>query len=65
MGRLTPDMRRKAGRGAMARGFAVVLGLGLSLCESLAAGMGGALSASNRAPHGATFTLELPLADAR
>lgn len=31
MGRLTPDMRRPAGRGAMARGGAVVLGLGLSL----------------------------------
>jgi C4-dicarboxylate-specific signal transduction histidine kinase len=41
------------------------LGLGLSLCESLAARMGGALSAADRAPHGATFTLQLPLTEAR
>lgn len=39
------------------------LGLGLSLCESLAAGMGGALRAGNRTPRGAVFTLELPLAE--
>ncbi|MBX3664257.1 MAG: two-component sensor histidine kinase [Burkholderiales bacterium] len=40
------------------------LGLGLSLCESLAAGMGGSLAAANRAPRGAVFTLQLPLAAA-
>ncbi|RYZ00011.1 MAG: two-component sensor histidine kinase [Comamonadaceae bacterium] len=40
------------------------LGLGLSLCETLAAGMGGELSAAARPPHGASFTLRLPLADA-
>ena len=38
------------------------LGLGLSLCESLAAAMGGALSAHNVEPHGAEFRLALPLA---
>lgn len=38
------------------------LGLGLSLSESLARGMGGTLSASNRSPRGANFTLSLPLA---
>lgn len=38
------------------------LGLGLSLCETLALGMGGTLSASHAAPQGATFTLTLPLA---
>jgi C4-dicarboxylate-specific signal transduction histidine kinase len=38
------------------------LGLGLSLCESLAQGMGGTLRAANQAPHGALFTLSLPLA---
>ncbi len=38
------------------------LGLGLSLCESLAAGMGGHLQASARAPRGAEFRLSLPLA---
>ncbi|MDP3653213.1 MAG: ATP-binding protein [Rhodoferax sp.] len=38
------------------------LGLGLSLCETLAGGMGGALRAQNHAPHGAAFTLSLPLA---
>ncbi|WP_066268786.1 sensor histidine kinase [Hydrogenophaga palleronii] len=39
------------------------LGLGLSLCETLAQGMGGALSAAN-APHGgAVFRLQLPLAE--
>lgn len=36
------------------------LGLGLSLCETLAAGMGGRLSAANRAPRGAEFRLTLP-----
>lgn len=40
------------------------LGLGLSLCESLAAGMGGTLVAANHAPRGAAFTLQLPLAPA-
>lgn len=40
------------------------LGLGLSLCETLASGMGGALTAANRAPHGAEFRLTLPLAPA-
>jgi C4-dicarboxylate-specific signal transduction histidine kinase len=38
------------------------LGLGLSLCETLAAGMGGSLGATNLSPHGACFTLMLPLA---
>ncbi|MFT3735070.1 MAG: ATP-binding protein [Rhodocyclaceae bacterium] len=36
------------------------LGLGLSLCETLAAGMGGELRAANRTPQGAEFTLRLP-----
>lgn len=40
------------------------LGLGLSLCETLASGMGGALTAANRSPHGAEFRLTLPLAPA-
>jgi len=40
------------------------LGLGLSLCESLAVGMGGTLSAANHTPRGAAFTLQLPLAPA-
>jgi C4-dicarboxylate-specific signal transduction histidine kinase len=40
------------------------LGLGLPLCESLAQVMGGTLTASNAAPHGAEFVLELPLAPA-
>lgn len=40
------------------------LGLGLSLCESLAAGMGGQIDVAPRAPRGATFTLRLPLATA-
>lgn len=40
------------------------LGLGLSLCESLASGMGGGLAAENHAPRGAAFTLQLPLAPA-
>ena len=38
------------------------LGLGLSLCETLAAGMGGRLGVQPRAPRGAAFTLSLPLA---
>lgn len=39
------------------------LGLGLSLCESLAASMGGRIGVQARAPRGASFTLRLPLAD--
>jgi signal transduction histidine kinase len=38
------------------------LGLGLSLCETLASGMGGSVVAQNHAPRGAVFTLSLPLA---
>ncbi len=38
------------------------LGLGLSLCESLAEKMDGQLTASNHSPTGATFKLALPLA---
>ena len=38
------------------------LGLGLSLCASLAAAMDGQLTAHNRAQGGASFELELPLA---
>ncbi len=38
------------------------LGLGLSLCESLATGMAGTLTAVNQPPRGAAFTLKLPLA---
>jgi len=38
------------------------LGLGLSLCETLATAMGGSLSARARAPRGAVFRLALPLA---
>ncbi|CAN5555913.1 ATP-binding protein [soil metagenome] len=38
------------------------LGLGLSLCETLATGMGGGLSASQNAPRGAVLQLSLPLA---
>ncbi|MBE2262755.1 MAG: two-component sensor histidine kinase [Burkholderiaceae bacterium] len=37
------------------------LGLGLSLSETLATQMGGALSAFNRKPQGAAFCLKLPL----
>ncbi|RSZ37175.1 MULTISPECIES: ATP-binding protein [unclassified Variovorax] len=37
------------------------LGLGLSLSETLAGGMGGSLSAANASPRGARFTLLLPL----
>lgn len=40
------------------------LGLGLSLSETLAAGMGGALSARQADSRGAEFRLELPLAQA-
>jgi len=39
------------------------LGLGLSLCHSLAMAMGGTLSAQNMQPQGAEFRLELPLAE--
>jgi signal transduction histidine kinase len=38
------------------------LGLGLSLCETLAIGMNGTLRAANHAERGAEFTLTLPLA---
>ena len=38
------------------------LGLGLSLCETLALGMGGTLTARRIEPRGAEFRLELPLA---
>ena len=37
------------------------LGLGLSLCESLATAMGGTLNAQNLTPTGAEFVLDLPL----
>jgi signal transduction histidine kinase len=37
------------------------LGLGLPLCETLAQGMGGSLTAANRHDGGAVFTLHLPL----
>ncbi|WP_296495401.1 ATP-binding protein [Rhodoferax sp.] len=40
------------------------LGLGLSLCETLASGMGGHLSAQANVPRGAIFVLSLPLAPA-
>lgn len=36
------------------------LGLGLSLCETLASGQGGTLTAAAHAPRGALFTLTLP-----
>ncbi len=36
------------------------LGLGLSLCESLAGAMGGSLAAAAHTPRGAVFTLRLP-----
>lgn len=39
------------------------LGLGLSLCETLAGSMGGSLSASHNTPRGAMFRLSLPLAN--
>lgn len=35
------------------------LGLGLSLCETLASGQGGTLTAAANAPRGAVFTLSL------
>jgi len=38
------------------------LGLGLSLCETLAGEMGGTLAAESAPPRGARFTLRLPLA---
>jgi signal transduction histidine kinase len=38
------------------------LGLGLSLCETLASSMGGSLGAGNHPPRGAEFCLSLPLA---
>jgi signal transduction histidine kinase len=38
------------------------LGLGLSLCDTLAHSMGGSLTAFNRVPRGAEFCLSLPLA---
>jgi len=38
------------------------LGLGLSLCETLAVGMGARLSAANGTTQGAEFTLQIPLA---
>jgi C4-dicarboxylate-specific signal transduction histidine kinase len=38
------------------------LGLGLSLCETLASGMGGHLRAQANVPRGAVFVLTLPLA---
>ncbi len=54
---------------ALARGFEPFastreggLGLGLSLCETLAAGMGGALAARNHEDGGAELTLSLPRA---
>lgn len=40
------------------------LGLGLSLCETLATRMNGTLTADNHATRGAVFTLRLPLAEA-
>lgn len=40
------------------------LGLGLSLCETLAGGMGGQLTAAHHTPRGAAFRLSLPLASA-
>jgi C4-dicarboxylate-specific signal transduction histidine kinase len=39
------------------------LGLGLSLCETLANGMGGTLGAANGSHGGAVFRLQLPLAE--
>lgn len=39
------------------------LGLGLSLCETLATGMGGSLAAAHNTPRGAVFKLSLPLPD--
>lgn len=39
------------------------LGLGLTLCQSLAQAMGGSLTAANATPRGAEFRLALPLAE--
>ena len=41
------------------------LGLGLSLCESLAQGMGGSITAANGSAGGAVFQLKLPLKEGR
>jgi C4-dicarboxylate-specific signal transduction histidine kinase len=41
------------------------MGLGLSLCETLAQGMGGQLQAAHAKPQGAVFTLTLPVAKRR
>jgi C4-dicarboxylate-specific signal transduction histidine kinase len=41
------------------------LGLGLTLCETLANHMGGHLRADHHAPRGALFELQLPLSQAR
>ncbi|MDP3253558.1 MAG: ATP-binding protein [Hydrogenophaga sp.] len=41
------------------------LGLGLSLCESLAQGMGGSITAANGSAGGAVFRLRLPLKEER
>jgi C4-dicarboxylate-specific signal transduction histidine kinase len=41
------------------------LGLGLSLCETLASGMNGSLAATNRPEGGAAFCLRLPLSETR
>ncbi len=41
------------------------LGLGLSLCETLAVGMGGQLRAQSHVPRGALFILSLPIAPVR
>jgi signal transduction histidine kinase len=41
------------------------LGLGLSLCESLAQGMGGSITAANGSADGAVFRLRLPLKEER
>ena len=41
------------------------LGLGLSLCESLAQGMGGSITAANGTTGGAVFQLRLPLKEDR
>ena len=38
------------------------LGLGLSLCETLATGLGGSLVAAHNSPRGAAFRFSLPLA---
>ena len=43
-------------------GLGLGLGLGLSVCESLVTHMDGRISAQNRLPRGAEFTVTLPLA---